>query len=442
MDARDLIVRKRDGAELGRRDLEALLGGYLRGEVPDYQMAAWLMAVFFRGMSEAETHELTELMANSGRVLDPSNFSGPSADKHSTGGVGDKISLALAPLVAAAGVRVPMLSGRGLGHTGGTLDKIESVPGLRTGLAVDEFVAQVNSVGCCIASQSEEMAPADGALYALRDVTGTVECVPLIVSSIVSKKVAEGAGALVFDVKWGRGAFMATEDEAVDLASRLVREVSGFGRKALAFVTGMNQPLGRAVGNEIELEECVEVLRGGGPADTEELTVTLGGAMLYLAERADGVREGRDELRRVVASGAALSKLGEMVSAQGGDPAFIENPAVLDRAPVRVTVRSESDGYVGSVDARELGSLVCELGGGRKKKGDEVDPSVGALLLKKEGEPVREGEGLIELRLRSPSSPALERRARALFHITAEPPEPRPLISWLVTADGRRRWED
>jgi pyrimidine-nucleoside phosphorylase len=443
MDARRIIMKKRDGDELSPAEIEFMVLGFVRGAVADYQMSSWLMAVLLRGMSGAETHELTAAMLRSGRVVRPQDLPTLSADKHSTGGVGDKVSLALAPLVASAGVCVPMLSGRGLGHTGGTLDKIESLRGLRTDLNYDGFIEQVRRVGCCIASQSDEINPADGRIYALRDVTGTVESIPLIVSSIVSKKVAEGAASLVFDVKWGAGAFIRELDDAVDLALRLVQESERFDRRAMAFVTDMSQPLGNAVGNALELIESVELLRGHGPADLEAVTLLLGAAMLFLSGKAGSVEEGRALLEEKVESGAALDKMKELVDAQGGDPAAIDDVSLIDVCPEAVDVLCGTEGYVRSIDARELGFLVCEMGGGRLRAGDELDRGVGAVLLKKVGDGVRRDEPLARLHFaeRSPAG-EIARRATSLFEISPSPPPPRPLVPIVVTSSGPRPWDD
>lgn len=441
MDARSIILRKRDGLELTSGELAYIVKRFTAGDIPKYQMSAWLMAVLLRGMSEDETHELTNLLVHSGRVLNPNDLPSPSADKHSTGGVGDKVSLALAPLVASAGVYVPMLSGRGLGHTGGTLDKLESIKGLRTDLSADEFISQVNAVGCCIASQSEEMTPADGKMYALRDVTGTVESLPLIVSSIVGKKVAEGAASLVFDVKWGRGAFMSEIDAALELASELVKEAGRFERKAIAFVTDMNQPLGNAVGNALELIEAIDLLRGCGPDDVTSATLLLGGAMLYLAGKAETIDEGAAHLRGLIRSGAAIERLGALVRAQGGDPTAIDDTSLLRVSSIVMDVTSDRDGYVGSIDTRGLGYLMCSMGGGRLRADETIDHGVGALLLKKEGDAVRKDEPLVKLYASDQGrSTELAQSVAALFDISSSPPEPRPLVPWIVTAEGREQW--
>jgi pyrimidine-nucleoside phosphorylase len=443
MDARDIILKKKKGEELTSEELEFMIMGYAGDGIPDYQMSAWLMSVLWRGMTDEERHETTRLMLHSGTVISPEDLPAPSADKHSTGGVGDKVSLALAPLVASAGVYVPMLSGRGLGHTGGTLDKLESIEGLRTDLGVDRFVSTVESVGACIASQTADMAPADGKIYALRDVTGTVESIPLIVASIISKKVAEGAGALVFDVKWGRGAFMPEQDDAIELATGLVNEACRFGRKAVAFVTDMNQPLGYAVGNALELREAVDVLKGSGPADLRALTLLLGAAMLDLAGRMDDIAAGVAMLEDEISSGRALGVLEAMVEAQGGDPAVVRDTSLLPVASCIAEVLSPARGYVSSIDSAGLGFLVCDMGGGRKKTDDGIDHGVGAILLKKLGDEVEQGEPLAQLCVsgRSQAGAFTERAAR-LFTVSEVPPDLRPLVSWKVTREGEERWND
>ncbi len=443
MDARRIILKKRDGRELSRAEIESMVLEYTRDAVPDCQMSAWLMAVLCRGMSDAETHELTAAMLRSGRVIRPDELPSPSADKHSTGGVGDKVSLALAPLVASAGVCVPMLSGRGLGHTGGTLDKLESLKGLRTNLTAGQFIEQVRSVGCCIASQSEEMTPADGKIYALRDVTGTVESVPLIVSSIVSKKVAEGAGSVVFDVKWGGGAFVKEMGAAVDLAVRLVRECERFDRRAMAFVTDMNQPLGNAVGNALELIESIDLLRGRGPSDLRSITVTLGAAMLFLSGYARSIEDGEAVLGARIESGEALAKMKELLVAQGGDAGAVDDTSLLGVSPRVLDVVCDAEGYVRSIDARELGFLVCEMGGGRTKPGDSVNHGVGVVLLKKVGDRVSSGEPLARLHVANASQENdLARRVSAVFNVSPTEPTLLPLVPLVVTADGPRPWAD
>jgi pyrimidine-nucleoside phosphorylase len=443
VDARTIILKKKNGEELSSEELRHMIVGYTEGRIPDYQMSAWLMAVLWRGMTDKERHETTKLMLHSGRVIRPDRLPTPSVDKHSTGGVGDKVSLALAPLVASAGVYVPMLSGRSLGHTGGTLDKLESIEGLRTDLPVERFISTVKSVGACIASQTDDMVPADGKIYALRDVTGTVESIPLIVASIISKKVAEGAESFVFDVKWGRGAFMSEMDGAIELASKLVEEADRQGRRALAFVTDMNQPLGRAVGNALELAEAVELLRGGGPADAKALTLLLGAAMLNLAGKSDDLAEGVSALEETVRSGRALAAFKAMIEAQGGDTAFLEDVSLLAVACNVSDVCSPADGYVSSIDCRNLGFLVCDMGGGRTKTGQLIDHGVGAILLKKRGDEVGRGEPLMRLYLSDKTqTETLTDRAEKLFIISEAPPAPSSLVSWKVTTRGAERWSD
>ena len=380
------------------------------------------MAAFLRGLDESETAALTEALLHSGRVFDWSALGRPSADKHSTGGVGDKISLVLAPLVAACGVLVPMVSGRGLGHTGGTLDKLESIPGFTTRLAPDALRAQLDRVGVVMVGQGPDLAPADGLLYALRDVTATVEFEPFIVSSIVSKKVAEGAGAVVYDVKCGNGAFMATRERADGLARRLVATTRALGRRAAARVTDMSQPLGAACGNALEVAEAVAVLRGGGPAEVRDLTLELAAAMLALAGAEPTRDAARARAERTLAGGAAWAKFLELVRAQGGDAAAVERGA-LPRAPVVAEARAPRAGRLAAVDTRALGEAIVAMGGGRRAKDDAVDPRVGVVARKRLGDPVAAGEPLAEVHLAA-ADPALVERVRACFEVaeTAAPP--------------------
>ncbi len=397
-DARQLIREKRDGATHRPGDLEDLIRRYMRGEVPDYQVSAWLMAAFLRGMDEQETRALTKALLESGRRFDWSRLGRPSADKHSTGGVGDKISLPLAPLVAACGVMVPMVSGRGLGHTGGTLDKLESIPGFTTTLAPDALEAQLGRVGTFMVGQGPDLAPADGRLYALRDVTSTVEFEPFIVSSIVSKKIAAGAGSLVYDVKCGDGAFMREPARARGLAERLVAATRGLGANASAFVTDMNQPLGRQVGNALEVRESIDVLRGGGPADVVELTLVLAARMVTLAgvEKDDAAARTRAE--KALASGAAWTTFLAMVAAQGGDAAGLDKPEpALPRASHIEPVKAERSGTLEAVRTFTLGETVVRMGGGRLAKEDSIDPRVGLTVHARIGDTVRTGDLLAEI---------------------------------------------
>lgn len=425
----DLIRKKRDGGELSAEEIAFLVDGFVRGEVADYQMSAWLMAVYFRGMTDRETADLTLAMARSGRMLDLSRIPGVKVDKHSSGGVGDKTSLVLVPLVAACGVPVPKMSGRGLGHTGGTLDKLESIPGLRTEVDVDAFVEQVRRVGCAIVGQSADLVPADKKLYALRDVTATVDSVPLIASSIMSKKVAGGADAMVLDVKTGSGAFMKDLGGAEALARVMVAIGSRLGRRTVAVVTDMDQPLGHAVGNAVEVREAVATLRGEGPGDLTELCLTLGGEMLRLGGRAQDAAEGRRLLVERVRDGGGLRKFQEMVEAQGGDPSVADDLDRLPTAPVTVEVRAPEDGYVQAIDAEAVGRVAMVLGAGRVRKDDSIDPAVGVTVLVKKGARVGRGDvlGLIHARTRNTAQRAADSLLQA-YRLGATPPVGRPLV--------------
>ena len=394
----DLIVAKRDGGTLSADEIRALIEAYTDDRLPDYQMSAFLMAAFLRGMTEEETAALTESMLHSGEVLDLSGIPGAKVDKHSTGGVGDKVSILLAPLVAACGVSVPMISGRGLGHSGGTLDKLESIPGFRVDLDVAAYCRQLERIGVVMIGQTEEIAPADRRLYALRDVTGTVEFIPFIAPSIMSKKLAEGIDALVLDVKCGRGAFMKTEAEARRLAETLVGIGERFGKPTVAWMTAMNQPLGFAVGNWPEVEECIRCMHGEqDPADLVELTCTLAGEMLCLGGAAETPEEGAELARTALRSGKALQKMIELVQAQGGDTSVIENPERREKAAVVEYVYAGESGYVVGLDALEIGRVAVQLGSGRVRKEDEVDPTAGIVLAAKEGDRVKAGDVLATL---------------------------------------------
>jgi len=386
-----VIARKRDGHALSADEIAAFVRGATDGSWADYQLSAMLMAIFTRGMNTAETVALTQAMMNSGVVADLSSVRLPKVDKHSTGGVGDKVSVHLAPMVAACGVAVPMISGRGLGHTGGTLDKLESIPGFCVGLSLEEYRERVESVGCALIGQTKNLAPADKKLYALRDVTATVECLPLICASIMSKKLAEGIDALVLDVKFGGGAFMKTKDEARALAQAMVDIGNAMGKPTRALLTRMEQPLGRCVGNALEVAESVECLRGNGPADLMEVTYALGADMLRLAKVAKDAKDGERRLREAVTSGAALRKFREIVEAQGGDARMIDTPAVLPRARLIREVRATTAGYVQSVDAMTVALAALRLGAGRVRAEDAVDHAVGFSELIKIGERVEAG---------------------------------------------------
>lgn len=397
----DIILKKRRGLILDADEIDCMVLGFARGEIPDYQVAAWLMAICFRGMAPEETAALTMAMVRSGSTIDLGPLAARAVDKHSSGGVGDKTSLVVVPLVAAAGVPVPKLSGRGLGHTGGTLDKLESITGFRTALSEDEFVAQVRRVGCAIAGQSERLVPADAKLYALRDVTATVDSVPLIASSIMSKKIAAGAGAIVLDVKCGRGAFMNTEADARALAHVMVEIGTHAGRRTVAVLSAMDEPLGRAVGNALEVREAIDTLQGQGPPDLELLSLTIGGWMLMLGGRARSADDGAQDLRRLLREGAALAKFEEMVRAQGGDAATVRDPARLPQAPRQQPVPGSVSGVVTAIDGQAVGLAAMRLGAGRVKRGDPIDAAVGIVLERKVGDTVRRGETLAVVHART-----------------------------------------
>ena len=430
MHVTDLIRKKRDGIELKPEEIEFLVIGYTAGQIPDYQMSAWLMAVVLRGMTRAELAALTSVMLNSGEVLDLSKLAGPKVDKHSTGGVGDKTSLIIAPIVAAAGVFVPMVSGRGLGHTGGTLDKLESITGFNVNLSPAEFRRVLSACGCALAGQTGEIAPADKKIYALRDVTGTVESPYLICASIMSKKMAEGIDALVLDVKTGNGAFMKSEQDAAFLAELMVETGERLGKKVVALITDMDQPLGSAVGNSLEVAECLEVLDGEGPADLRELCLLLAAWMFRLAKRAVTLEEGKDLAAEMISTGRAREKFREIVGLQGGDAGAIDDPGRLPQAEHKIDVLSPAAGFVTSMLCEQLGTASVLLGGGRERKEDSVDPAVGMMIHKKVGDPVTAGEPLCTIYY---NSAARLERARPLieqsYKIEAAPPlKARPLV--------------
>ncbi|HYE95047.1 MAG TPA: thymidine phosphorylase [Rubricoccaceae bacterium] len=441
MNVVSLLTRKRDGGTLAADEITALIEAYTRGDVPDYQMAAFLMAAFLRGLDADETAALTRAMLHSGTVLDLSDLPGAKVDKHSTGGVGDKVSLILAPLVAACGVPVPMISGRGLGHTGGTLDKLEAIPGFRTALSIAEYRDVLARVGCVMIGQTAEIAPADKQLYALRDVTGTVESIPLIAASIMSKKLAEGIDALVLDVKAGAGAFMKDEADARRLAETLVGIGRDFGKPTVALLTAMDAPLGRAIGNGPETAEAVRVLRGetplGGPVDDLlEVTLALAGEMLVLGGAAATPEAGAARARQALADGLAFERFLEMVELQGGDAAYLDEPDRLMGPPVAtIEAPPGSTGYVAGIDALALGHAAVALGAGRAKKEDRVDPRAGFVLNKTVGAPVEGREPLAWIFASDPARVAVE-AVRQAFTFAPTPPPPTPLV--LDRYDGVR----
>jgi pyrimidine-nucleoside phosphorylase len=433
----DVIRKKRDGKELAPDEIGGFIAGCAGGEVPDYQVSAWLMAVVLRGLSGAELAALTDAMLHSGEVLDLSHLPGRKIDKHSTGGVGDKTSLVLAPVAAAGGLVVPMISGRGLAHTGGTLDKLESIPGFRVSLTAGEFLRAVAACGCAIAGPTDRIAPADRKLYALRDVTATVDCPELICASIMSKKLAEGIDALVLDVKCGDGAFMKTEEEAVRLARLMVETGARMGTRTVALITGMDQPLGKAVGNALEVAECVAVLRDAGPEDLRALCLELAAWMFHLGGCASGIEAGRVLAREIISSRRGLEKFRDMVGLQGGDPGVIDDPARLPRAANSLDILSPGRGVVAGIASEQVGTACVALGGGRRRKEDRVDPAVGVLLHKKAGDPVEEGEPLCTIRYNAAAglSEAHALLGQAFRIARAEIASPAPLVRRVIRAD-------
>jgi len=436
----DVIRKKRDGLELSRGEIEGLVNAYTKGEIPDYQVSAWLMAVVLRGMTRPETAALTDAMLRSGEVLDLSSLPVKKVDKHSTGGVGDKTSLVLAPLAAAAGVAVPMISGRGLGHTGGTLDKLEAIPGFNVNLPVAEFRRVLETCGCAMIGQTAEIAPADRKLYALRDVTGTVESPYLICASIMSKKLAEGIDALVLDVKTGSGAFMKSQKDAAFLAELMVETGERMGKQVVALITGMDQPLGNMIGNALEVVEVVEVLRGGGPEDLREVCLELAGWMLHLGGASQSVSEGKQKSAQLISSGKALEKFRQMIELQGGDPRVLDDAKRLPQAQSTVQVVSAKTGYVESMQCEQIGSACVILGGGRERKEDSVDPAVGIVLHKKIGDRVAAGEALATIYYNAEARAA---RARQLMEASiqiadAAPAANPPLIRQVIGKSGEK----
>jgi len=427
MNVVQIISKKRDGGELTSDEIGTLIAGYVRGEVPDYQMSAWAMAVYLRGMTVSETAALTEHMLHSGITLEWSEGESPKVDKHSTGGIGDKVSLPLAPMLACCDVQVPMISGRGLGPTGGTLDKLDSIPGFRTNLSTTEFQCICREVGCVISGATSDLVPADRKLYALRDVTGTVPSIPLITASIMSKKLAEGLDALVLDVKWGSGAFMKTLDAARKLAQSMVETGKRMGVPTVALITDMNQPLGRLVGNAVEVDESLAVLKGEGPPDLREITLELGAELLVLARREATLDAARHRLKRAIGSGAALEKFREMVAAQGGD-LYAPRPVATAH-----NLDSPWEGFVTAIDTERLGYAMIHLGGGRKKLGDKLDYSVGLEMLVRLGDAVEKGQPRMRVFASPEAVPHVQRDLLSAIMIGDTRLEPPPLIAERVT---------
>jgi pyrimidine-nucleoside phosphorylase len=432
-----LIRRKRDGEGLDLEALEEFLRGFGSGEVPDYQMAAFLMAVYYNGLSTAELETLVRAIIESGARVDFSGEPGRRVDKHSTGGVGDKVSLILAPLAAACGLHVPMMSGRGLGHSGGTVDKLESIPGLRLDLSLETFRSQVLELGLALISQTPEIAPLDGRLYALRDVTATVESIPLMAASIMSKKIAEGIDGLVLDVKVGNGAFLAEEPEALELARTMIAIGERYDREVVALVTAMDRPLGRAVGNALEVREALDALRGGGPADLREVTLALTAEMLVLGGVSADLQAALAEAESALADGRALERFRRVVEAQGGDPAVLEDPDRLPRAPVLRPVEADAEGTVVGIDTRALGEAAVQLGAGRRTLGGAIDPRVGFVLEASPGSVVAAGSVLgVVHAADEDSARRAEAAVRRAYVIGEGPGEWRPLVSHRVTSAG------
>jgi pyrimidine-nucleoside phosphorylase len=401
MRAVDLIRKKRDSGEHSREEIDFLISGYTSGDIPDYQMAAWLMAAWIRGINRSELAALTEAMLCSGQVLNLARIPGRKVDKHSTGGVGDKTSLIIAPIVAAGGLTVPMISGRGLGHTGGTLDKLESIPGFNVNLSLEEFYIVLRECGMGLIGQTSEIAPADKKIYALRDATSTVENAGLICASIMSKKLAEGIDALVLDVKTGSGAFMKREEDSVLLAELMVETGQRMGKKVVALITDMNQPLGRMAGHSNEVIESIDILSGRGPADLRELSLELSAWMFFLGERTKSVKEGRVLAESMIASGHALERFKHCIRVQGGDDLIVEKPQLLPRARSRVDVLSSASGFITATNCEHLGIALATLGGGREKKEDTIDHAVGLEFHKRIGDRIEKGEPLVTIHYNS-----------------------------------------
>ncbi|MDQ6828182.1 MAG: thymidine phosphorylase [Gemmatimonadota bacterium] len=436
-----LIERKRDGGRIEPGEWRALILAYAAGHIPDYQMAAFLMAVFLRGMDRGEVSALTDSMLGSGGRLDLADLGVPRIDKHSTGGVGDKVSLVLAPLVASLGVAVPMMSGRGLGHTGGTLDKLEAIPGMRTDLTLAEAKLQIQRLGCALIGQSSEIAPADRKMYALRDATATIEAIPLIAASIMSKKLAEGLTGLVLDVKRGSGAFLPDLERDVELARTMIELGADRDCPVVALITAMDRPLGRACGNALETEEAIQALRGEGPPDLMEITYALGAEMLLLAKAFPTRDDARRQMEIAISSGSAAKKFQQIIEAQGGDPGVVDDPAILPQAREVELFDAARRGFVAQVEPRTIGRGVIALGGGRTKIDDVIDPSVGFVVTAKPGDWVEMGEPLATIFARDRAGIDAGRAAlRDAISISDEAEPPLPIISHRVTAAGTEMW--
>ena len=397
MTAYEIISKKRDGRTLSSEEINFFINGFTCGEIPDYQMSALLMAIYLKGMDNLESQALMESYLNSGQTINLEHIQGIKVDKHSTGGVGDKVSIILAPIVAAAGIIVPMISGRGLGHSGGTLDKLESIPGFIVDYTIDEFKAKLEKTGTCLIGQTKELAPADKKIYALRDVTATVQSIPLISASIMSKKIAEGIDALILDVKTGAGAFMPTHDQAVLLAKSLIRIGEDAGKKTIAYITNMNNPLGKTIGNWLEIEECIEALQGKGPEDLMEVTHQLAGAMIYLGGKAESVEDGLEISRSLIGNGKAWEKFIEIVESQEGNSEILINPTKYPQSVFKEEYISPEDGWIMSINAFEVGTTAVHLGAGRLTSSDEIDHKAGIRFHKKVGQKIKKGEPIFTI---------------------------------------------
>lgn len=429
----DIIMKKRNGGELSKEEIDFFVQGYTKGEVPDYQASALMMAVYFQKMTEAETHFLTMAMAESGEKLDLSAIKGIKVDKHSTGGVGDKTSLALTPMVAVCGIPVAKMSGRGLGHTGGTIDKLESFPGFSTALSTEQFIRNVNEIGIALMGQTADLAPADKKLYALRDVTATVDNMSLIASSIMSKKLAAGADAIVLDVKTGSGAFMKEEADAFALAKEMVKIGQNAGKRTIAVISDMDQPLGYAVGNALEVREAIETLQGRGPKDFLELCLTLGSRMLIAGGLETEEGAAKERLQKVISDGSALKKLAELVKSQGGDERAVYDTGLLPKAGLQIPIPALTEGYVSHIECGEIGICSLILGGGRETKESEIDLSVGLVLKKKVGDYVKAGEPLAYLYANDGDrAQAAKERFLGAYAFSDKAPEAAPFIKGII----------
>jgi pyrimidine-nucleoside phosphorylase len=433
MNAVNLIRKKREGKTLKEEEIDFLISGFTKNKIPDYQFSAFLMAAYLRGMNSKETSYLTNSMLHSGKVLNLSSIPGIKIDKHSTGGVGDKTSLIIAPIAAAAGVRVPMISGRGLGHTGGTLDKLESIPGFKTNLSINKYKNVLKKYGAVLIGQTEDIAPADKMIYALRDVTATIESIPLIVASIMSKKLAEGIDGLVLDVKTGNGAFMQKEKDAVALANSLISIAKAFSKKVIVFITDMNQPLGNYIGNWLEVYESILVLKGERKKDLYELCIKLAGAMIYLGEKAKTQQEGERIAEEKINDGSAFKKFLEIVAAQGGDTSYIEDPANYQKPKFKKKVRSTVGGYLRSMNTLELGLAAVELGSGRMKKDDKINSKAGIIFNHKIGDEIRGGDVIAEIFSDNKNSIlSVEKKFNRIVKISNEKVNPPKLIKKII----------